>query len=329
MPRTQSQKLKLRYVERILFERTDEKNVITAPEIEALLAEQGIDASRKSIYADIEALKHFGLDVVYRGGKGGGYFVGKRDFELPELKLLVDAALSSRLITGRKSRELIGKLSQLTSRAQARQLNRQVYVSGRAKALNETCYYNIDAIHAAINEGRKISFRYFAYDVNKRRVYRNNNQPYVRTPVAMCWNDDNYYLIAYLPKATDQLASFRVDRMTDVEALEDEAEAVDKKEFSIANYIKRTFGMYSGEVVAAKLAFHESLVSVILDHFASDTRLTDIGGGRFSINAEVSASPVFLGWMCQFGEKAEILEPDGLWDSMHELAKKMSGIYSV
>jgi predicted DNA-binding transcriptional regulator YafY len=143
----------------------------------------------------------------------------------------------------------------------------------------------------------------------------------------MCWNDDNYYLVTYNPKYDDPFATFRVDRMTSVEIIDESADSFYRKKFSISDYIKRTFGMYSGEIVSAKLAFDESLVSVVLDHFGSDTRLTEIGGGRFTISAEVSTSPVFLGWIFQFGRKAEIVEPDSLRSAMRELISTARDTY--
>ena len=327
MPRSSNQKFKPLYLSRILQERTDEDNILTAQELCDALTDYNISASRQSIYDDMEALRQFGIDVVLRPGKGGGYYVAKREFELPELKLLVDAVQSWKLITEKKSQDLIDKLSKLTSREQSKQLNRQVFVSGRAKALNETVYYSIDAIHAAIHAGVKISFKYFDYNLKKKRVYRKNSQPYVRTPVAMCWNDDNYYLVTFSPLYSNPFAAYRVDRMAGVEVLTEPADEFDRKKFSITGYIKQTFGMYSGEIINARLAFDESLVSVVLDHFGSDTRLLDIGGGRFAINAEVSASPVFLGWMFQFGSKAEILEPGNLRMAMRELIATASAAY--
>jgi predicted DNA-binding transcriptional regulator YafY len=200
-------------------------------------------------------------------------------------------------------------------------------MSGRSKTLNEAVYHSIDAIHAAINDGKKIEFMYFDYNTKKRRVYRKDDGSYTRTPVAMCWNEDKYYLITYSPKYDNHFATFRVDRMANVEVLDVDADKCDRKAFSITDYIKRTFGMYSGETVSAKIAFNESLVNVVLDHFGNDTRLTDIGGNRFEINAEVSNSPVFLGWMFQFGDKAEIIEPESLRTAMRKLIATGIGIY--
>jgi predicted DNA-binding transcriptional regulator YafY len=326
MPRSSNQKLKPLYLSRILLERTDEDHVLTAQELCDALAAYGIHAGRQSIYGDVDALRQFGLDIGLRPGKGGGYFVAGRDFELPELKLLVDAVQSSRLITEKKSRELIGKLSKLASREQSKLLNRQVY-AGRSKAVNETVYYSIDTIHAAINAGKKISFKYFDYTAQKMRAYRKNGRPYVRTPAALCWNDDNYYLITYIPRESDSFATYRVDRMASVGLLAEDADHFDRGEFSISEYMRRTFGMYSGETVTARLSFDGSLVSAVLDHFGNDTRLRETGGGRFAVSAEVSASPVFLGWMFQFGDKAEILEPGSLRAAMREHAMTVSAAY--
>jgi len=329
VPRSSNQKLKLLYLVRILLEQTDEDNPFTAQGIIDALAVYGVSANRKSIYDDIEVLRQWGIDIVNRRGKGGGYFVGVRDFEIAELKMLVDAVQSSRFITDKKSSELIDKLSQLTSKSQAKQLKRQVYVNGRAKALNEALYYNIDAIHAAINGHKKISFKYFSYTVEKKRKYRFDGDTYIRNPVALCWNDDRYYLIACSIFYEDSFATFRVDRMTDVKVLEEDADMFDSKAFSVAEFVKRTFGMFGGEIVKAKLAFHESLISVVMDQFGSDVRLEEMPDGWFSVSAEVAASPVFLGWIFQLGNKAAILSPDSLKKAMRDLVAEVGQIYEL
>ena len=327
MARSSKQKLKPLYIAKILFEQTDENNTMNAQSIIEALSRYDIPADRKSIYDDIESLRTFGYDIILIPGKGGGYYIASREFELPELKLLVDAVESSRLITSKKSRELIKKLSKLTSNAQAKHLNRQVHLSHRSKALNEAVYYNIDAIHSAINFGNQISFKYFNYNVRKNRIYRHNEKVYIRTPVAMCWNEDKYYLITYSSKHENPFASYRVDRMVNVEILEVTAEKYNKRTFNVSDYIKQHFGMFSGDIVKAKLSFDESLVSVVLDYFGSDVHLIDTGDGRFTVNADVSGSNVFFGWICQFGDKAEILEPKNFRNSMNNLIKIISSIY--
>ena len=242
-------------------------------------------------------------------------------------KLLVDAVQSSRFITQKKSTELIKKLSSLTSNEQAKLLRRQVYVADRAKTINETVYYSIDHIHCAINEHKKITFKYFDYDVNKNQVFRKQGKLYKVTPVTLCWNDDNYYLITY-NGYYDNFTHYRVDRMSSVNALDEDSDQFDKSSFNIAEYAKRVFGMFDGEVVRARLSFDNSLVNVVLDHFGKDVRMLNAGEGWFDILADVSISPVFLAWMFTLGDSAVIKEPDSLITAMKGLIEKNSKQYS-
>jgi predicted DNA-binding transcriptional regulator YafY len=303
---------------KILLDKTDEQNPMTISEIITELAAYGITAERKSLYTDFEILRQYGLEIETQRDKTTRYFIAHRQFELPELKLLVDAVQSSRFITEKKSEELINKLSSLTSAAQAKHLQRQVYVAGRAKAMNETVYYCIDQIHAAVNEGRQISFRYFDYDVDKNRVYRKDGETYKTTPVTLCWSDDSYYLISYSAKH-DGFTHYRVDRMSEVEVLGEDADSFNRKKLSVADHVKSVFGMYSGEKVRAKLSFDNSLVSVVLDHFGKDVRIAAKSDGRFEVDDYVEVSPVFLGWMFQLGNRATIKEPDRLIAAMKDL----------
>ena len=201
-----------------------------------------------------------------------------------------------------------------------------MYVAGRAKAMNEAVYYSIDQIHTAVNDRKRISFKYFDYDAKKRRIYRKNGEVYINTPVTLCWNDDNYYLIAYSVKH-DGLTHYRVDRMSDVDILDEDADTFDRKKFSVADHVRQVFGMYSGEIVKATLTFDNSLVNVVLDHFGKDIRLTPQKDDHFEISTDVSVSPVFLGWMFQFGSRAEIKAPDSLIDAMRELIEVNTKIY--
>lgn len=326
MPSSPNQKMKLLYLMKILLDHTDADNTMTLQEIIGALADYGIKAERKSLYSDMELLRQFGLNIETRKTKTVGYYIDARDFELPELKLLVDAVQSSRFITAKKSEELIKKLSSLTSIHQSKQLKRQVYVADRPKTVNESIYYNIDAIHTAINDQKKISFRYFDYDISKRRVYRKNGEPYCQTPVALCWSDDNYYFICYSSKY-DAFTHYRVDRMCDVTVCEEDTDKFDRKRFNIAEHSKQTFGMFSGEIVKATLRFDQSLVNVILDRFGKDVNLHR-KDDCFEISVDVSTSPVFLGWIFQFGNKAKIIAPDSLCVAMHELLNQLAQQYA-
>ena len=321
MPTSANQRIKLIYLMQILQERTDDEHMLTIQELLDALSEYGITAERKSIYTDLKALRQFGLDIESRKSKAVGYFVASRQFELAELKLLVDSVESSRFITAKKSSELIRKLSSLTSSFQAIQLNRQVLTVGRHKTINESIYYNIDAIHSAINTGKKISFKYFDYDMSKARTYRKSGKLYIQTPLALCRSDDKYYAICYSAKY-DSFVHFRVDRMSSSSVSEEPADNVDKKRFNVAEHIKHVFGMYSGDVIRAKLSFDNTLINAVLDRFGSDVRLYR-HGNCFEVNVEISGSPVFLSWIAQFGNKAEIISPVGLRESMCNLLDEL------
>ncbi len=327
MPISPAHRAKLLYLTKALLEKTDENNPMTVSELSAELAGYGITVDRKTIYADLELLILFGLDIIKQRDKSVKYYIASRQFELPELKLLVDAVQSSRFITEKKSAELIAKLSSLTSAAQAKELRRQVYVSGRAKSFNEQGYYCVDTVHCAINNGRKITFKYFDYDVRKKRVYRKDGALYTVTPITLCWDSDKYYLVAYSAEH-DELRHYRVDRMVETTELPETADAIDKARFDVPKHIKRVFGMYSGEIIRATLSFDASLINLILDHFGKDAILSAKEDGRVEVTADVSVSPVFLGWVFQFGNRAEIKAPDNLRTAMMELIEENTKQYS-
>ncbi|MHC1693841.1 MAG: helix-turn-helix transcriptional regulator [Eubacteriales bacterium] len=311
------QKQKLLYLLKILSERTDERHPLSIRELSTALEEYGCQAERKSIYRDIDMLIQAGYDIQKRKGRAIEYFLASRAFELAELKLLVDAVQSSRFITAKKSGELIDKLSSLTGRYEAGQLKRQVYISERPKNINETIYYSVDAIHTAIAEGKKISFRYFDYATDKSKIYRRDGEKYVLTPVALCWSEDNYYLIGYLSE-TGAIKHYRVDRITDTDILDQEADLLPDPDFDVGEYCKRMFGMFAGERVNARLRFDTELTNVVLGRFGSDIVLNTCENG-FEVDIEVAISPVFLAWMFQFGARAQIVSPDSLRQAMKKL----------
>jgi predicted DNA-binding transcriptional regulator YafY len=318
MPNAPNQKLKQLYLMKILLEQSDDEHPMSINDLIAELRQYGITSERKSLYADIERLTEFGIDVVRQKTNTYGYFVGDRQFELAELKLMVDAVQSSRFIPVKKSAELIKKIAALGSVHQAKQLNRHVFVDGQPKTINESVYYNVDSIHAAINGRRKISYKYFDYNAKKRRAYRKSGELYIQTPVALCWKDDSYYLIAYSAKH-DGFAHYRVDRMSNVSVLDEPCDDIGREKFNIAEYTKKIFGMYVGELVRATLSFDLSLMNVVIDRFGRDIYITEETDGWITINAEVSASPVFLGWLLQFGSRAKVIAPDSLIEEMKAL----------
>ena len=319
MATSPNQRAKLLYLMQILLNKTDEQHPLTAQELISELSAYDIHVERKTVYSDLEILRQFGLDIETKRGKTTSYYIAHRQFELPELKLLVDAVQSSRFITEKKSEELIGKLSALTSKAQAQNLKRQIHVAGgRAKSFNEQSYYSVDAIHAAINDSKRIEFKYFDYDTNKNRVHRKDGAIYHLTPITLCWDSDKYYLVAYSAEH-NELRHYRVDRMSDVSVSDDAADVYDFQKFDVPEHIGRVFGMYSGEQVRATLAFENNFVNVVLDYFGKDIMPIPKGEGWFEVTVDVSISPVFLAWIFQFGGKAEIKAPNSLIDSMKAL----------
>jgi predicted DNA-binding transcriptional regulator YafY len=327
MPTSPNQRKKLLYLMKILLEKTDEEHPLTVKELIGELSAYDIGAEKKSIYSDIEQLREFGIDIeTVPKSKAHAHYVASRLFELPELKILIDAVQTSRLITQKKSKVLINKLTSLASAAQAKQLNRQVFLTDQPKAFNEDVYYIIDAIHTAINEKKKLRFKYFDYDIRKNRVYRRNGEVYIQTPLALCWNEDNYYLIAHSEKY-DALAHYRVDRMSGTEVMKEAGAEIAKERFNAAVHARQVFGMYSGKIVRAHLAFAKSLVNTVLDRFGKDTMLFPWDDDRFAIQVDVANNPVLLAWLFQFGDDAEILAPAELIESMRDMVKKQSKKY--
>ena len=305
MKSTMANKLKMLYLYDIFLQKTDENHLITMSEILSQLEMCGIQAERKAIYNDIEALRAYGVDIISVKGNKFGYYVANREFELPELKLLADAVSSSRFLTKKKSDELIKKIEKLTSVYEAKQIKRQVFVTNRVKSLNERIYLNVDVINRAILEKKKISFRYFDYDINKNKKYR----PGIRicSPYSLAWNNEQYYLIAYYNERLS-ISNFRVDRMESVEIL-DEPYIKPPKDFSITDYMSSSFSMFSGESAEIKLRFHNSLVNPVLDRFGKNISLHKDTDNHFTVRVTVKAELPFYGWLFQFGTKAEIVEP--------------------
>ncbi|WP_044975156.1 WYL domain-containing protein [Ruminococcus sp. HUN007] len=306
--KTVTNRLKILYLYKILLEKTDNNHYISMPEIISQLSLYGISAARKALYDDIEALKTYGLDVQQLKGNTSGYYVASREFELPELKLLADAVTSSRFLTEKKSNELLKKIEGLASVHEAKQIHRQVFVSNRAKAMNERIYINVDTIHRAIAEGKKISFKYFDYDLEKKKKYRDGLR--VCSPYALSWTDERYYLIAHYEKYTS-ISNFRVDRMESVKILEEDI-VPKPSDFSIAEYMNSSFSMFSGESRDVKLRFDNKLINTVIDRFGKDVSLIPDGNEHFTVHVKVKAEAPFFAWLFQFGSKAKIVEPASL-----------------
>lgn len=328
MPKGSNQKLKLYHLSRIMLELTDEDHYITMAQILEELARYDVTADRKSIYDDLAALEHLGLEVKGEAvGRSYHYHVVDKQFELAELKLLVDAIQSSKFITERKSHELIHKIEQFASRYEAQQLNRQVMVTGRVKTLNEKIYYNVDAIHAAINDNKQISFEYMNWNMKKELVPR-REEPYVTSPWALAWDDENYYLIGY--NANHQMINhYRVDKMRRIKVLNEKREGrAVFREFNPAKYAKSSFGMFGGEVTDVKLRCENSMIGVILDRFGKDIMIRPDGKDHFITNVEVSVSDQFFGWIFGLGGQVQILSPADVVKKMKETVRRVQAAHA-
>jgi predicted DNA-binding transcriptional regulator YafY len=328
MPKGANQKLKLYYLSRIMTEKTDDDHKLTMPEIKKHLEAYGVTADRKSLYDDLEALRVLGIDVIgEKIGRSYVYHVGKKRFELVELKLLVDSIQSSKFITEKKSNELIRKLTGFASDYEAKQLKRQVFVHGRIKTMNESIYYNVDVIHAAIAQNAKITFQYFQWDVHKKMVLRHDGALYEASPWSLAWDDENYYLIAY-DSREGIIKHFRVDKMLHIKIKNEKREGKSSfREFDMAAYAKKTFGMFAGEEQTVKLLCDNSLAGVIIDRFGKDVRIVPVDEGRFEVSVRVAVSRQFFGWVIALGDGIRIMEPEGVVEQLREEIRRLNQQY--
>lgn len=317
MAKSEGQKLKILYILKMLEELSDEEHPVTTARLIAELEKKGIRCERKTIYSDISSLIDFGYDIIQVSSRrGGGYYLASRNFELPELKLLVDVVQSSRFITPKKSRELIRKLEKMAGKADAGKLQRQVYVAGRIKTENESIYYSIDQIHNAIQGNRQISFAYMEWNLKKQLVPRGERRTV--SPWALIWKDENYYLAAF-DESSGILKHYRVDKMGSVEMLKQERQGMEQFEkMNLAAYSNKTFGMFSGEDEVVVLKFPKGLIGVVLDRFGKDVDLRQLSEEEFSVRVKVAVSGQFFGWLTGIGPQAQILSPEKTKDAYRQ-----------
>lgn len=310
MPKGTNQKFKLYYLAKIMTEKTDDEHYITMPQILKMLAEYGITAERKSIYKDLKDLEELGIEVEGEAVENRyHYHVVGRQFELPELKLLVDAIQSSKFITVKKSNELIRKLETLVSRYDAAKLQRQVFVSGRIKTMNESIYYNVDEIHNAIAENKKIRFQYYQWNVKKEMKLRHDGAYYHISPWGLSWDNENYYLVGY-DSGADMIKHYRVDKMLHIYMSDEkrEGEAYFNR-LDMAVYTKKSFGMFGGEEEHVKLHMHNDLAGVIIDRFGKDVVMMPADEDHFIVYVDVRVSRRFFCWVFALGDGAKIVGP--------------------
>ena len=328
MSKQENQKLKLLYILQILKEKTDDEHGINVADLIDELAQYDVTAERKSIYSDLKALESFGVDIISeKVGRNVYYHIAGREFELAELKLLVDSVQAAKFITERKSDRLIRKIESLASVYEAQQLQRQVFVADRIKTMNESIYYNVDKLHQAIGSDAKVSFKYVQWNEKKQLIPRHDGKLYIVSPWALSWDSDNYYLIAY-DSEDESIRHYRVDKMLDIKELKERREGKRIfRQFDMAKYAMKTFGMFGGKDYRVRLRCKNSYAGIIIDRFGRDVMLVPDGEEHFTVNVDVMLSPQFIAWVIGLGDGVKIVSPDEVVDAMRSEIKRLSKQY--
>lgn len=328
MSRGTNQKFKFTYLMKIMQAKTDDEHGLTMSQIMEELEKYGVTAERKSIYADFSYMEKFGIEIIKETvGRDTFYHVGSREFELAEIKLLIDAIQSSKFITQTKSRELIKKVKGFVSEYQAKQLQRQVYINDRVKTMNESVYYNVDDIHTAIGQNKKIRFKYYKWDINKKLVPRHNGEWFVASPWALTWDDENYYMVAF-NDWDGKIKHYRVDKMMRISVEEEKRNGKEAfKNFDMAAYSKATFGMYQGNKTRVKIEFANYMCGVFIDRFGKDITFHPVDDDRSALMVDVNVSPQFFGWIFSLGRDVKVTGPDEIVEEIKKYAKDFLANY--
>ena len=304
------------------YEKTDEDHQTDTFELLNYFKEKGTPANRKTLKNDIKTLIESGFDIVIVNSKPNKYFLGDRGYETAELKLLVDAVSSSRFITQKKSNHLIEKLTAMASISHREEMKRNVYPTSRAKSTNESNIYTVDAINDAINRKKKIAFKYFEYDVDKKKVFRHGGEKYELSPYALIWNEDFYYVMGY-SEYYGRVVTHRVDRIRDAEVLQERAKGKPKG-FKVEDYARKTFEMYDGEEATVKLECKAGLMKYVIDRFGENVKTGKIDNDRFLATVNVALSPTFYAWVFQFKGGIKIKTPKKAVDEIKAMADSVA-----
>lgn len=322
--RSQNQRLKLFYLLDYLKENTDEEHTVKTPQIVEHLNNIGVPIERKTVVTDIHLLEEYGFEIEY-DGRTQGYRIVEREFELQELQLLIDSVQSSKFITQKVSKELTDKLKKQASHFDRATLDRRSYVANRVRSMNNSIFYHVDDLHAAISNDWQIKFRYFAYTLQKEKTYLKKGEYYTASPYALLWNDGNYYLLAYEGK---KMKHFRVDRMDSIQISYEKREGKEEfKKMNLSDRSLKVFSMYGGKEYRVSMRFSNHLVGVALDRFGKDVMLIPDGDDHFTLTVDVEVSPQFYGWLCGLGKGVRITTPAAVVEEMSEYVKGIAGMY--
>lgn len=326
-------KVKLLKIWDILNKETDENNPMSTPILIKKLVDFGIDVDRRTLYKDIKVLNEFGYEILCNRSNSNGYYVMDRSFDIPEIHILMDAVRAASFITEKKTDELINKISQLAGSQRAEVLTKNIVEFKTAKSVNENIYYSVYEITTAITEKKKITFQYFDYDINRKKVYRKDkidslkNKKYLVNPLATVFSNDNYYLICYDDKHGD-LSNYRVDRMDSVTMTDDKITQTQKsKTFDIIKHKQQLFGMFGGEIENVSFEANKDLIDVIYDKFGENVVIVETSEKKLAFTVEVQISPTFLAWCCSFGDKIEVTSPKNVREKLGTYINSMGELY--
>ncbi len=308
------------YLAKILYEKTDENHSLTTAQLMRELKEYGITAHRQTVKSDIQLLQNFGLEIQEVKSSQNKYNVISRTFDLPELKLLIDAVASSKFITKSKSKDLVAKLTSTVSEYQRPELKRNISCENRVKSKNEMIYLIIDAINRAINENKKISFHYFHFNKNKRREMKNNGEPYIITPLYLVWNGDFYYMIGV--NEDRLIRTFRVDRIADWPEILEEKGTKPLERFNINRYLNSTFHMFDSEQRPVELICDNDVMDAVIDRFGLGVKKSKNDENTFMIVVNVAVSHVFYSWVFGFGGKVRIHFPEDVKNAYADMVRQ-------
>lgn len=304
-----------------LYKYTDEEHPVSTQELIDEMTRQGYPGNRKTIKDDIDVLNKFGMDIITNVSRGNSFYMASREFEIPELKLLVDAVSSSRFISAARSEQLIGKLTSMASEYEKEHIKPRIFTGDRIKANNPHLYYVVDMLIQAVQNKKKVRFQYGEYDADKQKILRNDGEIYINSPYGCLWNDDFYYLVGYSEKH-GKVVTFRVDRIVDLEII-DEAIVPEPADFDMSDYARIVIEMFDGEPQKVELLCDNELMKSVIDKFGENIKTERVSDEQFKATVDVSTSKTFYAWCFRFAGKMKILSPQNVIDEYHDMAKKI------
>ncbi|WP_205839526.1 helix-turn-helix transcriptional regulator [Waltera intestinalis] len=306
-----------------LYKYTDEQHPVSTQELIDEMTRQGYPGNRKTIKDDIDVLNKFGMDIITNVSRGNSFYMASREFEIPELKLLVDAVSSSRFISAARSEQLIGKLTAMASEYEKEQITPRIFTGDRIKANNPHLYYVVDMLIQAIQNKKKVRFQYGEFDADKHKVLRNDGEIYINSPYGCLWNDDFYYLVGYSEKR-EKVVTFRVDRIVDLEIMDDDI-IPEPADFDMSDYAKIVIEMFDGEPQEVELLCDNELMKSVIDKFGENIKTERVSDEQFKAVVNVSTSKTFYAWCFRFAEQMKIVGPENVKNTYIEMARSVIG----